>query len=100
MWLSCSCCFYQYFRCYSPVAFGKKYDADGSFIRHYLPVLERLPKQYIYEPWKAPLEVQKKAGVIIGKDYPQPLVLHDVARWVGGGWWVGWCVCVCVCVCV
>ena len=25
-WLSCTAHFYQYFRCYSPVAFGKKTD--------------------------------------------------------------------------
>ena len=33
MWLSCSCFFYQYFRCYSPVAFPKKYDKDGAYVR-------------------------------------------------------------------
>jgi cryptochrome len=78
MWLSCSCFFYQYFRCYSPVAFGKKYDPDGCYIKHYLPALKNLPKKYIYEPWKAPLDVQRKAGVIIGVDYPQPIVDHAV----------------------
>ena len=36
-----------------------------------MPVLKNLPKAYIYEPWKAPADVQKKAGVIVGKDYPQ-----------------------------
>jgi cryptochrome len=35
-----------------------------------------LPKKYIYEPWEAPLEVQRKCGVIIGKDYPEPIVDH------------------------
>ncbi len=40
MWLSCSCLFYQYFRVYGPVSFGKKYDKEGAFIRHYLPVLK------------------------------------------------------------
>ena len=40
MWLSCSCFFYQYFRVYGPVSFGKKYDKEGAFIRHYLPVLK------------------------------------------------------------
>jgi len=79
MWLSCSCFFYQYFRCYSPVAFGKKYDPEGKYIKHYLPALKNFPKAYIYEPWKAPLDVQKKAGVIIGTDYPKPMVQHDVA---------------------
>jgi cryptochrome len=31
-----------------------------------------MPKQYIYEPWTAPLSVQEKARCIIGKDYPKP----------------------------
>lgn len=31
-----------------------------------------MPKEYIYEPWTAPLSVQKKARCIIGKDYPKP----------------------------
>lgn len=31
-----------------------------------------MPKQYIYEPWSAPIEVQKKAKCIIGVDYPRP----------------------------
>ena len=43
MWLSCSCFFYQYFRCYSPVAFPKKYDKNGDYVRHWLPQLAKLP---------------------------------------------------------
>lgn len=38
-WLSCSRFFYQYFRVYSPVAFGKKTDPNGDYIRHWLPQL-------------------------------------------------------------
>ncbi len=40
MWLSASAFFHQFFRVYSPVSFGKKYDKNGDFIRHYLPVLK------------------------------------------------------------
>lgn len=40
MWLSASSFFYQYFRVYSPVTYGKKYDKDGAFVRHFLPVLK------------------------------------------------------------
>uniref|UniRef100_M4DX76 (6-4)DNA photolyase n=1 Tax=Brassica campestris TaxID=3711 RepID=M4DX76_BRACM len=85
MWLSCSSFFYQalpppfYNRIYSPVSFGKKYDPDGKYIRHFLPVLKDMPKQYIYEPWTAPLSVQTKAKCIVGKDYPKPMVMHDAA---------------------
>jgi cryptochrome len=78
IWLSCSGFFYQYFRCYSPIAFQKKNDPSGRYIRKFLPQLANLPDKYIYEPWKAPIAVQKQAGVIIGKDYPEPIVDHAI----------------------
>lgn len=77
-WLSCSNFFYQYFRCYSPIAFGKKTDKDGVYIKKWLPQLANFPEKYIYEPWKAPLAVQQRANCIIGKDYPMPIVDHDI----------------------
>jgi len=76
LWLSCSGFFYQFFRCYSPIAFQKKNDPNGHYIRKYLPILKDLPSKYIYEPWKAPIAVQKQAGVRIGQDYPKPIVDH------------------------
>ncbi|KAJ4959065.1 hypothetical protein NE237_026176 [Protea cynaroides] len=79
LWLSCSSFFYQYNRIYSPTSFGKKYDPDANYIRHFLPVLKDMPKEYIYEPWTAPLAIQTKANCIIGKDYPKPVVAHDTA---------------------
>ena len=69
----------QFFRVYSPVAFPKKYDPRGTYVRHFLPVLRKLPDKYIYEPWTAPLEVQRAAGCIIGVDYPAPVVDHAEA---------------------
>eukprot|EP00039_Didymoeca_costata_P010237 m.137309 g.137309 ORF g.137309 m.137309 type:complete len:564 (+) comp14750_c0_seq5:173-1864(+) len=79
MWLSCSCFFYQYFRVYGPHSFAKKYDKEGNYVKHFLPVLKKMPAKYIYEPWTAPLEIQRKAGCIIGKDYPNPIVEHASA---------------------
>lgn len=75
-WLSCTAHFYQYFRCYSPVAFGKKTDKNGDYIRKWLPQFKNWPTKYIYEPWLAPIAIQKQHGVIIGKDYPEPIVEH------------------------
>ncbi|GBP64109.1 Cryptochrome-1 [Eumeta japonica] len=66
LWLSASAFFYKYFRVYSPIAFGKKTDKDGLYIRKYVPELKKYPSEYIYEPWKAPLSVQKQANCIIG----------------------------------
>ncbi len=50
-------------------------------MRKYVPELKGLDKKYIYEPWKAPLADQKRAGVRIQGDgereeegvYPKPM---------------------------
>lgn len=42
-----------------------------------MPELKDFPMEYLYEPWKAPLNVQEKAGCIIGKDYPEPIVDYE-----------------------
>ncbi|XP_019345657.1 cryptochrome-1 isoform X2 [Alligator mississippiensis] len=76
-WLSASAFFHQFFRVYSPVAFGKKTDKSGAYIKKYLPILRKFPAEYIYEPWKAPRSMQEQAGCIIGRDYPKPIVEHE-----------------------
>mmetsp|Transcript_2721 Transcript_2721/g.8143 ORF Transcript_2721/g.8143 Transcript_2721/m.8143 type:complete len:197 (-) Transcript_2721:206-796(-) len=76
-WLSASAFFSQYFRVYSPIAFGKQYDKNGDYIRKYVPALEKMPAKYIFEPWTAPIGVQKQAGCIVGVDYPKPIVDHS-----------------------
>ena len=78
MWLSASCYFHQFFRVYSPVAFGKKTDKNGDYIRKWLPKLRKMPAKYIYEPWTAPRSVQEQAGCVVGVDYPHPIVDHNV----------------------
>jgi len=77
MWLSCSSFFQQFFHCYCPVKFGRKADANGDFIRRYLPILKNFPTRYIHEPWTAPDAVQKSAKCIIGQDYPTPMCNHE-----------------------
>lgn len=79
MWLSASAFFHQYYRVYSPIAFGKKTDPEGKFIKKYVPELKNFQTAVIYEPWKASSEQQKKYGCIIGRDYPHPIVNHDDA---------------------
>lgn len=83
-WLSCTAFYAQFYRCYSPVAFGKKWDDNGDYIRKYVPELKDMPKKYIFEPHKAPIQDQKKAHVLISGDgsetekdgkkvYPKPI---------------------------
>jgi len=75
-WMSASAFFHQYFRVYSPVAFFKKTDKEGKYIKKHCPQLKKLPAKYIYEPWTAPKTAQIACGVVIGKDYPKPIVDH------------------------
>jgi len=77
-WLSASAFFHQYWKCYSPIEFGKKTDKEGLFIKKYLPVFKDFPSKYIYEPWMATPVVQKSAKCVIGVDYPKPIVDHKI----------------------
>lgn len=45
MWLSASAFFSAYFRVYSPVAFPKKYDPEGKFVRRFVPELHSFPSK-------------------------------------------------------
>lgn len=69
-----------YFRIFNPVSQGEKFDPDGNYIREFTPELSQLPVKYIHAPWKAPQDVLAKAGVTLGKTYPNPIVDHDQAR--------------------
>ena len=46
-------------------------------IRRYIPILKNMPLKYLFQPWKAPLNVQEEAGCIVGRDYPLPIVDHN-----------------------
>ena len=69
-----------YFRIFNPVLQGKKFDPAGDYVRRWVPELAGLPKRYVHEPWTAPHEEQTKANVIVGIDYPSPIVDHREAR--------------------
>jgi deoxyribodipyrimidine photo-lyase len=69
-----------WFRIFNPVTQSRKFDAEGRFIRRYLPQLSKLPDALIHAPWSArPVDLDA-AGVALGRDYPEPIVDHDEAR--------------------
>ena len=69
-----------YFRIFNPVLQGRKFDPCGDYVRRWVPELERMPAKHIQEPWKADIEEQRAANVIVGEDYPEPIVNHGDAR--------------------
>ena len=69
-----------YFRIFNPVLQGQRYAPDGSYVRHWLPELAKMPAKWIHSPWDAAPLVLEEAGVRLGKTYPFPIVEHEQAR--------------------
>lgn len=69
-----------YFRVFHPVTQGRRYDPEGHYVRTWLPELAELPPYYLHAPWEAPEAVLGKAGVVLGRTYPRPVVDHRQAR--------------------
>ena len=69
-----------YFRIFNPVLQSEKFDADGRYVRRWVPELGALPARWIHAPWTAPSEVLAQAGVRLGQTYPRPVVDHSQAR--------------------
>ena len=67
-----------YFRVFNPVTQGRKFDPDGAYTYRYVPELQKLPIKYLFSPWDAPAAVLEEAEVVLGTDYPEPIV--DIAE--------------------
>ena len=77
---STGCDAQPWFRIFNPITQSEKFDASGKFIRRYLPVLAKVPDKFVHAPWRMSDPEQKTCGVIIGRDYPAPIVDHASAR--------------------
>ncbi len=53
---------------------SEKFDAEGEYLRRYLPELAKLPDKYIHAPFMAPDLVLRAAGVNLDGNYPRPVV--------------------------
>ncbi len=63
-------------RMYDPVKQGYDHDPDGTFIRMWVPELSSVKGRLIHEPWKlSPLEL-REAGIELGRNYPERIVIH------------------------
>jgi deoxyribodipyrimidine photo-lyase len=69
-----------FFRVFNPTLQGQRFDPDGIFVKQWLPELANVPIELVHEPWKMTQADQQKYGVIIGRDYPAPIIEHGFAR--------------------
>ncbi|HQS81335.1 MAG TPA: deoxyribodipyrimidine photo-lyase [Thiobacillus sp.] len=77
---SVGCDAQPWFRIFNPVTQSERFDAEGHFIRRYLPELARVAEKFIHAPWAMPAAEQQRAGCVIGRDCPLPIVDHAVQR--------------------
>ena len=63
-----------YFRIFNPISQSRKFDADGGFIRRFVPELEGVEAERIHEPSRLPSLLRS------GLDYSEPIVDHSVTR--------------------
>jgi deoxyribodipyrimidine photo-lyase len=67
-------------RMFNPIRQAERFDADGRYVRRWVPELADVPDERITEPWTMSEDEQHAAGCVIGRDYPAPIVDHAVER--------------------
>ena len=66
-------------RMYNPVKQSEDQDPRGQFIRRWIPELRGVSDEYIHQPWKMPLSLQREYGCELGENYPEPIVDHMIS---------------------
>jgi len=63
-----------YFRIFAPVLQGEKFDADGAYVRRWVPEIASLPDKFLHKPWEAGELLRR------GLQYPPPIIAHAEGR--------------------
>lgn len=69
-----------YFRIFNPILQGEKFDKQGDYVKHYCPELRLLPPKFIHKPWEAPSNILQACNIVLGHNYPKPIVDLKVSR--------------------
>lgn len=77
---STGCDAQPWFRIFNPVTQSERFDASGKFIRKYVPELAACNDKEIHAPWLIKTERQSTLNILIGRDYPEPVVDHATQR--------------------
>ncbi|MBW4653638.1 MAG: DASH family cryptochrome [Kaiparowitsia implicata GSE-PSE-MK54-09C] len=62
------------FRFFNILKQSKDYDPQGEYVKHWLPELAQVPTPKVHQPWLLNSAEQQRFGVVLGVDYPHPVV--------------------------
>lgn len=63
-----------YFRIFNPVRQSERFDADGDYVRKWVPEIAGLSNKSIHAPWTASPAELLDNNIVPGETYPQPIV--------------------------
>ena len=59
-----------------PLASPLLFELDERFV----PEIATLPDKYLHKPWEASEAILNTAKIVLGRNYPKPIVDHSAAR--------------------
>lgn len=69
-----------YFRIFNPIRQGERFDAQGDYVRRWVPEISGLPGPLIHAPFDAPEHALRAAGIRLGETYPAPVADLKISR--------------------
>ena len=69
-----------FFRIFNPITQSQKFDENANYIKKYLPELQNLPTKIIFSPFEYDKSVLKNHGVVLGENYPFPIINYSESR--------------------
>ena len=69
-----------FFRIFNPITQSMKFDNEATYIRKFVPELKSLPTKLIFCPFEYDNNTLEKYGIILGKNYPLPVIDYATSR--------------------
>ena len=65
-------------RYFNMITQAKRYDPDGSFVKHWIPALADVPSDKVHQPYLLSTEDQKSYNCVLQKDYPDLCIKKEL----------------------